>query len=672
MRRKIIIVAALIAMLVTSVSVVSAKDSSRIRTTVAFTYSLSSDKSEVIPTVTVTSQDYSTGSAQQQSYSFPNQKISIPANASYNEMDTSKPESLRTSCGSYTGTYHFQMSSGLKAYQVDCYSVYNNKTGNRTQPKHSRILEFDLKTKKLRVLRSVDSDSEYTGYVGLEMYRNFKGYAVKTDEKAVAHEDYSSKKVQVYSLETNKPIAVLNDYPREESINPLTGNYDKILDIQAVVIQEYELLKGNAANYGYSISYAGKSYLVKNYQLYADGRKTELFGNKNIATKRWEKKIGSLRYAYYYDSKKKAWFVGYSKGGSYFPLSESSAMAIASFSPNDKYLLISNYFTDPKTRKRTGKYTTTVVDTSTAKVLHVLPAFEEYNRDHGFQWISDDLVYVRFNNPNYSGYLHVPTGILTKHEGERYYDNASLYSGSYSNLLTPESPYEILIDGRNVSYSTQGPFHLYKGEEQWMIPLDDFARGIGAAVKTTKSGWQVSQNNQVLDISREKAVIFRNQAFVPFASLTENLGIVAAIEVNYKLLLFTNQITEEQLKVAFPKATLVDYDFKALIDGKLTSLDESTREVYHMYRVEGETLVLFQNGHLVSVIGASYPSKTARGVELHEGKGKNAMLKKYGTVKPKKDGEMQLYTYKMNDYDMTFATGNDLVKAVYFTFHNQE
>lgn len=495
----------------TNTTIAKAEGAPRIRDSVVFDHKLSDDKSALIPIVRVTSDNYSDGTSTIQEYSFPEAMIKIPENASYiEEKDTSKPNTLAIGCGWKPYSMMFQLSTGYTAYQVECYGMYNTQTGKETGPEHSRLLQFDLSTKKLKVLRQIDSMS-YNSRINL--YRNFKGYSVSTEEPEPSRPgDYRLKKVYVYSFETNKQIAVVNDNPRDG--DPLIGNYDRVLEDNTILLEE-----NNTIN--------GKQSMPKYFQLYPDGHKTEVFPNPHLGSERWGKKIGEIRYAEKYDSKRKDSFVGYTLNGKFTPLSpgNSKVLAGSTFSPNNTHLIISYSFRDPK-----AAYEATIVDVKTAKVLYTLPAHESGKRLHGYHWVNDDLVRINFNIDSFSGYLHVPTGIITKKGKEDYWGIGRVYSGNYSDLLTPEAPAQIIVNGKNVVYSGQGPFRLYKGDGALLVPLNDFAMAINAAVSVTKDGWQIQYGDQTIMIAKSKSTMFQGRAYVPLKTLTDQLGIKATVK----------------------------------------------------------------------------------------------------------------------------------------------
>lgn len=459
----------------------------------------------------VTSDDYSDGTSTIQEYSFPEAMIKIPENSSYyEEQDNSKPNSLAIGCGWKPYSMMFKMSTGYKAYHVECYGTYKTQTGKKTEPEHSRLLQFDMNTKQLKVLRQIDSMS-YNSRINL--YRNFKGYSVSTEELDPSRPgDYRLKKVFVYSYETNKQIAAINELPRDG--NPLIGNYDRVLDDNAILLEEYNTING-------------KQSMPKYFQLYPDGHKTEVFNNPHLGSERWEKKVGEIRYAYRYDTKMKDWFVGYTLNGKFTALSPGNkkVLAGATFSPNNKHLIVPYSFRDPK-----AKYAAAIVDAKTAKVLYTLPALENGNRLHGYHWINDDLARINFNVDSLSGYLHVPTGIATKKGKEDFWGIGRVYSGNYSDLLTPEAPPQIIVNGKNVVYSGQGPFSLYKGDGALLVPLNDFAVAANASVNVTKDGWQIQYGDQTMMIVKSKSTMFQGRAYVPLKSLTDQLGIVATVK----------------------------------------------------------------------------------------------------------------------------------------------
>lgn len=200
----------------TNTKIVKAEGTLRIRESVVFDQKLSDDKSGPVPIVRVTSDDYTDGSSTIQEYSFPEAMIKIPENSSFEKNDKSKPDNLRTGCGISPYSLMFQLSTGYTAYHVECYGTYSNQTGTKTRPG-----------------------------------------------------DYKFKKVYIYSFESNKQIAAVNDHPRHG--NPIIGNYDRALDDNAILLEEYNTINGTRSKFTY-------------FQLYPDGHKTEVFLNPHLGS----------------------------------------------------------------------------------------------------------------------------------------------------------------------------------------------------------------------------------------------------------------------------------------------------------------------------------------------------------------------------------------------------
>ena len=122
------------------------------------------------------------------------------------------------------------------------------------------------------------------------------------------------------------------------------------------------------------------------YEMAPNGSMKKLTSLLPSANVKWEKKVGALVYANYYDTKKKTWFVGSKKSGdaAYAPISRAGMETSSYFSPNDKYLLITEYKLDAKKKERLS-YVTLVVDVKTGRFLRSFrPTIESIRIIHIF------------------------------------------------------------------------------------------------------------------------------------------------------------------------------------------------------------------------------------------------------------------------------------------------
>lgn len=184
---------------------------------------------------------------------------------------------------------------------------------------------------------------------------------------------------------------------------------------------------------------------------------------------------------------------------------------MASFSPKDKYLLITEYKLDAKKKNRTS-YVTLVIDANKGKQLYELPAFNRklFRRapvpkgkptSHNYNWVyGDDLVRVYFFSYARDGNLNLSTGIFTGSYGDSRFNLTISYTCNYADLLSSEkSPELILDDETRIMLPAQGAF--LSDKYVWYLSLTDFAEAIGATVTDDNGVLTVSRNDKVMTIS---------------------------------------------------------------------------------------------------------------------------------------------------------------------------
>jgi hypothetical protein len=98
-------------------------------------------------------------------------------------------------------------------------------------------------------------------------------------------------------------------------------------------------------------------------------------------------------------------FIGLKNPNVYTPLTRAGTEALVTFSPKDKYLLITEYKLDSKTGKRGSSYVTRIVDASTGKVMWELAVYDRKYKNHMYNWnYGDELVELYFFDYARAGY----------------------------------------------------------------------------------------------------------------------------------------------------------------------------------------------------------------------------------------------------------------------------
>ncbi|BBI30804.1 hypothetical protein [Cohnella abietis] len=475
-----------------------AEEQQKIRTDVNFEYVVDRTSGDAVPTVTITTTDYADGYASHKdTYSFENLAIK---KLSIGKLDF---DSYQSSGNMYS------LEGSSKVYWNDNYTIKS-----KTELYISRLYEFDRVTKKMKVIKELTGKSRYNGRI--DIYPKFKAYAINPD----SYNSDNKNNVEIYSLFSNKllgKVGFVRMESQEVSLNDTANRFTRLLAPKTLLVGKYEKMIGDRGQ-----AYVGYSL----FEMSSSGSVTKLEDLPKNAKVMWEKKVGTITYANYYDTKSKHWFIGSKTSGksSYTPLTRVGTDAVAYFSPNDKYLIITEYKLDAKTKKRTS-YVTLVIDAKKGKLLYELPAFNIKSKYHDYRWAyGDDLVRVYCFGYARDGYLNLSTGIFTSSYNESRVDETTSYTGNYADLLSPEiSPAFMLDNDTRITLPAQGAFFSDKGI--WYVGLNDFAEAIGATVTNEDGKLTVSRNNKVMKINPVTIISFRNQAYVPMKDLRSGLGL---------------------------------------------------------------------------------------------------------------------------------------------------
>lgn len=659
-------------------------ESGRYRVEAEFSYLPNADLTAEIPTVKVHTTDYDNGNLDTQTYDFPEAGIQVPDNAGFLTEDgdnSGKPYSfIPTGCGYSFGKYVLSTSSGDKAYDIYCDKII--KTDAKANDPQAatytyRLYEFNLNTHKLTLLQNLQSHEQYPM---IDIFPEFGGYAIYPDGLTYSL-PYNKKTTSVYLLNGNKLLTKIYGYPRRGSNNPELSNpnsltyneYTRLSDNKKEFMKSAE---NEAPHTSYVSSDAG-NFKEELYELLPNGSKQKVKGYTESVRIVWKKKIGSITYAEYYQKGTTHTIVGTAKGNSYVPLSLSNTSAGGEFTADLAYLVITE---SPfaKTASSTGaQYTTAVVNTKTGKLLYRLPAFYTISPEHGFQFTNNGIASLHFRNSNLDGYLHVPSGLVSRVTEYTDYEDPSSYliTGSKQNLISYKSPPQLFVDGKQATYKGQGPF--LTPEYVWYMSISDYASAVQATLTRISGATVLTRGKYTLKLSdQDKSLLnIGGSNFAPLETMNNNLGIAAAFhehlhsgEYNYdRIVMFSKDFSEEQLHTAFPDAShpekntdLNYYTLAGATPVTAQSEEEHTYEVYNGIRL------VYGDGRLIAAgFGTGKTTKTLRNVMILDSNA-SKVVAAYGTPKVFNSGNKVLRTYSLPYSTLLFQSSGATVNGLYY------
>ncbi|TVY02117.1 hypothetical protein [Cohnella terricola] len=588
----------------------------KISTTITYEYLLNNEHTLAIPTVFVNTYDYSTGKFNEERLPQPQYAIAIDEDTELNYSSAAK--NLDTG-GRQEGNI-IQLKKGTVSVWIDQHQML--VSGKKPGAVEFRVMEFNLATRKLSVVNKFTSTSKYS----VRLYPDFKGYTFTPADK-LNNDSLSLKTIVVFSLETNREIAKVANQPRPSSWHKINnGKFDREPASNSMIIQEFTKAQTTPKEIDSLFIVTDTAtripYHAKVYELFADGRKVELHQPKENPGIHWVKQVGAIKYVSYTDPSTKNRMIGYYKGNKIVPISSGNGyyQPSISFSPNNKYMIFSEKEIDPKTKKAVKKFTTTVVDLATVKVLYKLPPLEKYEVENNYEWVTDEIVNISFYSEKpLKRYLHIPSGITTleshmpRPSGYFTFSKSKFaYDGNYSELLNPEDPFAIVIDGKPMTYSGQGPFRMATSDikSEWYVPLREFAAAAGATVVDNANGWQVSRGTHTVQADKKKSITFKGTVYVPLAELTEHLGFAAAFTNNHSIYFFTPDITEDEVKnhfdgqYIFSKDHNIMFNIFTLTEGKWNRVSEEDKlNGYNTYFISSHDINVYNNFSLNFIDG---------------------------------------------------------------------
>ncbi|WP_042167915.1 hypothetical protein [Paenibacillus gorillae] len=428
-------------------------------------------------------------------YAFPDLKFKMPSIAGQNSSGSYKNDGNKFIWSAWVIEQYYQNGDHL-------YIHISYPAGDK---QHNQLFDFNSKNNTMRLVKKTISASQsYT----MEVYPQSDLFSVRTKRLL--------NSLDIYHIKTGKLIATA-DYAFQPY--PLVkGSFGHTFNRKPAsnsLIINLDVNKTGKDKTGKSFTYSGNDL----YELLPDGSKKQIeYSQVNYwdATTGWTNKIGNVVYGSYYDKQSKTWLIGYKTGSSssYKPLTQTGTESRVDFSPNLKYIIITEYKKDAKTGKRTNEYRSIIVDGQTGKVLRTLGA---YNRKYVYfiyNWkYGDELVELNFNNYARDGYLNLSTGIFVSKYSEWTYSYGS-YSGDFSELLSPERSPEILVnDTLHVNLSAPGVF--LAGNYLWYLSVSDFALEIGASVSVADKKVIVKLDNKQFTVDPKTMITFRNRIYIP-------------------------------------------------------------------------------------------------------------------------------------------------------------
>lgn len=510
-----------------------AAESKQLRTEVEFSYDNDDINGSLIPTVNISVFDYTDNSLIKEEYKYPELAIK------------------NASKGKGFSGYEEHAIINNKAYWSVTDDLVPITAGN-----FARLYEFDLSSKKLQIIKQVKA--KYKPIV-IYLYPNFKGYSISLDRDNLNTKPHRENDIEIYTLPDNKLLTKVN-YVRGEGIRE--NNRNKYIiplpksDHLIIGMINKSSIKPTRQHSAYWLSFKGKTghvqrefetykigqdyYSEQGYELSHEGTKTEFEETPDISieVEKWRYiyfgspftyKVGNIRYSRFYDTKMGTNAVGYTTNGKDYTLyTRPGVKPDTSFSPNKKYLIITQNEFNAKTGINTGKYDTLIIDTVTAKVIHKLPAYEKglvrYEWDYG-----DELVRINVHNNNQvkTGYLNISTGIYVKEDSSESSLSAKRYGANNENLLSPEVSRKLVLDGNELKMSGQGPFLSWSGV--WYVPLDDFTKGVAATIAEEGENINISKGDVTESIQSNTIIRFKNRVYVPLDELKRILNLKVAL-----------------------------------------------------------------------------------------------------------------------------------------------
>ncbi|MFC4304168.1 hypothetical protein [Cohnella boryungensis] len=500
-------------LLASSFSWTSAEGSTSILTNIFFDYDIQSEDGSAIPYALLTTTDYGNGYAnKKEKISFPQLAVSKPANSSL-DMNPG-----------WTGSGQYAQV-GSKVYWNDNFTIKS-----KTSQYVTRFYELDLSTRTMKIVKQLQGENRRYGRISV--FPHSGTYAVFPD--TYRHEGTNG--VEVYSLPSNKLLAKVSNAAHDL----LEFGNAAYLQIPAYNSFIVKIVSNSEKKPPVGTPYEknGNVYVItRTYEMSSDGSKKELtpIPDASIVRSgskvRWEKQVSSLTYSEYYDTKSKSWLIGYKSAGksTFTSLTSPGTSADASFSPSNKYLIVTLYKVLDAKKNTTNKYAgrgtyeTLIVDAKTGKLLRKLPAFARKHTNHYYMWdFGDNLVKVYFYDRARSGYLNIETGVFVS-EYKSMPRGAFSYSGNYGELLDPTPTPFLALDFRNIGLPAPGV--ILSDRDVWLVSLQDFANAVGASVSSQSDALQISFNDKTWKVPSGSIFRFRDHYFVPIKDLRTALGI---------------------------------------------------------------------------------------------------------------------------------------------------
>ncbi|QJD84374.1 hypothetical protein [Cohnella herbarum] len=636
----------------------NAEGKANVRTDISFDYDSRTDSKQWIPRATITSGDFSNGNITVDKYSFPEFALEAPAKGE-----------LSDNCGFKKNNVHWvQTSKGDKVYWADCYSVKASSSSIGFMKIVSRLYEFDVATKQIKLVKEAPDRF-------IDFYPSFGGYSIY--KKDYYNDQVGTDRFHIYSIATNKLVKKVHSVNGEGSENAIMNRYNRAPAPGALIVIELTQTKVEPGSDKFYSKLGNMYYIERTLELFKDGKSKELVFNKNQASREWEKKVGVLLYAKYYDSKKKQWFVGYStnNGKSFTSISQTGMDATAAFSPNNKYVIVTEVPLNRNKRSKTVDYSTTIVDAATGKTLRKLPIFGSNNFYHTFYWkYGDEMVGVYFFDYKGSkdGYLNLSSGkfTLASDYAERW--KVSKNSGSFADLLSPETPPRLILDGKPVSFEEQGPFLAADG--QWYVGVSDFAEAVKARMTESRGIVTLSNGAESIKLKSDALISLNGLVYAPVNELTAGFGIVAAFDHGLpgengkrQLFLYSNRMNQEQFLATYPEAVRVNNQafYRSIGGNQVERVTGAKTEGYATYGIYNELYFTFKDGKLISIDNGLYPSATMKGLQNYEDKF-NSVIQAYGAAKSIKSGSGEILVYPSKDHMKVFYfVGKELQRVFY-------
>lgn len=662
--------------------------SGRYRMEAEFDYLPNADLSAAIPTVTVHKTDLDNGNLDNQTYAFPEAGIKVPENTGYYIDDgdkSGKPYTFYpTACGYSYGTYTLSNSNGDKAYDIYC--DMTRKNGAKSDDPQAatytfRLYEFDLKTHKLSLLQTLKSPKNYSM---LALFPEFGGYAVYPD--GLAHElAYNTKTTSIYSFKGNKLLAKVYGYPKQDDnpaalSNPNSLTYKEYTRLTDNKKDFYAITMKQIPNTSYVSSSAG-NFKEELYELLPNGTKQKVKGYTDSVMTLWKKKIGSITYAQYYQKGTSRLMVGTVKGNSYTPLNLSNTKAYGEFTPDSAYLIITESPLKSAAGSKGAQYSTAVYDTKTGKLMYRLPAYYPTSPEHSYQFTSNGLASLHFRYNQLDGYLHIPSGLVTRVTQYTDYEDPSSYiiTGDKKNLISYKTPPQLFIDGKQATYKGQGPFLTDK--YVWYMSVSDYASAVQATLARVSGSTILTRGKYTLKLQDQDKTLLKigGSNFAPIETMNNGLGIAAAFhEHRYvygtkftydRIVMFSKDFSEEQFQAAFPDAAHPEkYTDMTTYTMSGTSPVAGKSEEEHTYEVYDRIHLVFGDGKLRAAgFGTPRLTKPLRDVMINDGK-PGDIVTAYGTPKVYNSGNHVLRTYSLPYSTLLFQSSGSTINGMFYIF----